>query len=364
VLDDDEAGAHYPEPVPPRRLDMLMLETHGDGSASSACTLDEPEHAGAALDPLNLSGSGSGGSAHDADALLHAAAGAAAGTAHMGASRLAACGGDTALARAQHLLEHEDIIDKRLRFAYPRLRFVRCSLDAREVYDTDSCAPAPTRAGAPPQIPPSIILSFSAAQPRALEAARAAHVPTAASAPSAAPPARAAGAGRSAAPGALSLDDLLFDVLRKPGSAPLSAAEGRFGSDAPAVDGLQPLAASLPFSSSMGALPALPLRAGASAGSGNGFSGVRSAVAPSTCGECRSSLALPPPLAQSQTWEGAASPGTKRREARARAAGLSADGFTAVEVVRCTKCDAGFHAGCTGVGSGMRFSCNGCQWRG
>jgi hypothetical protein len=361
VLDDDEAGAHYPEPVPPRRLDMLMLETHGDGSALSACALDEHEHAAAALDPLNLSGSGSGGSAHDADALPHASAGAAAGTAHMGASRLAACGGDASIARAHDLLEHEDIIDKRLRFAYPRLRFVRCSLDAREVYDTDSGAPAAPCSSAPLHLPPPIILSFSAAPPKAAETARAVHAPAALSAPPVAHPARAAGAGRSSAPAALSLDDLLFDVMRKPG--PSSAAEHHFGSGASAVDDLQASAASLPFSLSLGALPALPLFR-ASTGAGPGPSGAKFAVASSTCAECRSSLAQPPPLAQSQTWEGAASPGTKRREARTRAAGASADGSGVVEVVRCTKCDAGFHTGCTGVGSGARFTCNSCQWRG
>jgi hypothetical protein len=47
-------------------------------------------------------------------------------------------GSDAAAARAQSLLDHEDVIDKKLRFVFPRIKFFRCSADARDVFDDET----------------------------------------------------------------------------------------------------------------------------------------------------------------------------------------------------------------------------------
>jgi len=150
-VEDDEEG-HYPEPVPPMKLDLLMhAEADISSSSSSSSSMVDNDSIeggngghGLASDMLNTSNGdteSSGGSissgniafsSQSALASIHGVGGCGI------SSRFALLGSDAAAARAQSLLDHEDVIDKKLRFVFPRIKFFRCSADARDVFDDET----------------------------------------------------------------------------------------------------------------------------------------------------------------------------------------------------------------------------------
>ena len=147
---EDDEDCHYPDPVPPMKLDLLMHAeadtiTSSSSSLSSCLMLDNDSidggGGGAVSDVLNTSNGCDTESSGGMTSLNHHSTFLTAGHGHGGggiSSRFALLGSDAAASRAQCLLDHEDIIDKKLRFLFPKIKFFRCSADARHVFDDEA----------------------------------------------------------------------------------------------------------------------------------------------------------------------------------------------------------------------------------
>ena len=416
-IDDDDEDGHYPEPVPPMKLDLLMQtegntscmvdnefveKGSGGGGTTSGMTI------GTVCDVLNTSngcdtessGGGTTSTGHSTCVSV---------TTHGGiSSRFSLLGTDTAAIRAQSLLDHEDIIDKKLRFVFPRVQFLRCSSDARHVYDdnTDFQSDNNGQTISPSQFISGLGGSLNNSNPTScsttLQQTTAKNIVNLNFRLSAAPIVVKTSAaatmgvsnpfpslpstlsnlstfGVAAAPlPSLTLDDLMADVLRFPGNVSQdSSPQTKFENNSNFIGNLSASAsthgaAPLFFSSTQGGFAPSPFSAAFStlsllAPSVITANASSSLVTDTDCGECKRSLQTAPSNIIDMQWSASASPGSKRREkmlTTSRSSSSSTKLDAIILVVKCASCKVSFHADCVGRCTALEsWKCQSCTWK-